>query len=299
MKRSAILPLIILITVSIALTCGKKKSAEEKTTEELLAKTYDAVGIARISDVRLFAGQSLYEYIDGGAELYHLYGFVEVATADYRKNETEIVVDLYRFDSPADAYGLYSMLRPDDANIVRLGVEGYTTPSKIEFVKGNIMVRLIGYDDSDETGLALINLADELSKQLPGTTHLPKPFSVFPRQKAIDGSAKYYAESFLGQSFLTSVYSIDCENKNSRITLFTCNVEAGKKLLEWSRAADETGKLIDPPTELAYDDGKAIGVDDSFYGTIVVGLKANRMVGVIGYTEAQTDFINSWLDTLE
>ena len=290
---------VTIIAVVLGLACGGEQPATNQTTAGYLAASYDAIGVGRSSPPRTFIGQNLWEYINGGAELYHTYGFIEVATADYRKGETEMVVDLYRFDSTVNAFGLYSMLRPDDADLAKFGVEGHVSPSKIEFVKGDLLVRVIGFDESDETGLALINLADEINKQLPGGTTLPPAFGLFPSNNAIKGSTRYYAEAFLGQSFLARVYCQDYLLDTNRVTLFLCEGAGGVKLLEWSGLAEEMGALGSAPDGLSFDVGKAFIVDNSFYGQVVVGLRAGRMVGMVGYVDECQSFVSGWLESIE
>lgn len=299
MIRSCRIVFVTMALLALILGCGSEESNVSMSTVDLLAKSYGAVGIDRSSPPRVFVGQNLYEYINGGAELYHLYGFVEVATADYKKGAIEMVVDLYRFDSSVNAYGLYSMFRPDDADLFMMGVEGFMAPSKIEFVKGDLLVRVIAYDDSDETNLALVNLADQIDKQLTGVTHLPAAFGLLPSDNIVNGTAKYFAEAYLGQSFLSTVYSRDFSVGQDTVTLFLCNVEGGSKLLEWSRRAEEAGKLVDAPAGLAFDDGKAIGIDDSYYGQIVAGIRGSRMVGMVGYSVEYQEFFDDWLESLE
>ncbi|MDH3891308.1 MAG: hypothetical protein OEV49_09520 [candidate division Zixibacteria bacterium] len=291
--------LVAIALLALTLACSGEQTEVDTATVDHLAEAYATVGIDRAAPPRLFVGQDLYEYINGGAELYHLYGFQEVATADYKKGATEMVVDLYRFDSPLNAFGLYSMLRPDEADLTRLGVEGFLAPSKIEFVKGDLLVRVIGYDDSDETGLALINLADEINKQLPGATKLPTAFESFPSAEVVDGSAKYFTEAYLGQSFLTSVYCRDYQMDSSVVTLFLCQADGGAKLLEWSHRAEEAGKLVDAPADLTFDDGKAIGINDSYYGQIVAGIKGGQMVGMVGFSVEHQAFLDDWLDAIQ
>jgi len=290
---------MVTIAIALSLACRGEQPATKVDPAGYLAPSYDAIGVARSSPPQVFVGQDLWEYINGGAELYHKYGFIEVATADYQKGETEMVVDIYRFDSAVNAYGLYSMMRPDETDLARYGVEGFISPAKIEFVKGDLLVRVIGFDESDETGLALINLADEIDKQLPGGKQPPSAFDLFPPSLAVRGSDKYYVEAFLGQSFLTGVYTRDFQLDTNRITLFLCEHEAGVKLLEWSRLAEEMGSFGDVPDDLAFDEGKAFAVDNSFYGRIVVGLCAGRMVGMVGYTQDHHSLLSDWLDGLK
>lgn len=299
MIRSCRVVFVAIAILALTLACSNDKPATDISTAGHLATSFDAVAIARSSPPRTFVGQDLYEYINGGAELYHQYGFVEVATADYKKGVTEMVVDLYRFDSPVNAYGLYSMLRPDGADLFMLGTEGFIAPSKLEFVKGDLLVRVIGYDDSDETNLALVNLADQMEKQLPGVKQLPAAFGQLPSDNIVNGTAKYFAEAYLGQSFLSAVYCRDFQLDSSVVTLFMCNEDGGTKLLEWSRTAEEAGKLIDAPASLTFDDGKAIGIDDSYYGQIVAGMRGSRLVGVVGYSDECQKFFDGWLNSLE
>jgi hypothetical protein len=147
--------------------------------------------------------------------------------------------------------------------------------------------------------LALINLSDELNKQLPGITKLPTEFNPFPSANIVAGSARYFAEAYLGQSFLTTVY---CQNyllDSSIVTLFLSNVDGGAKLLEWSHSAEQTNKLRDAPSKLSFDEGKAIGIDDNYYGQIVTGIKGNRLVGIVGYSDEYQEFFDNWLNSLK
>ncbi len=289
----------VILAATLGAGCGEEQSAADLATSDYLRSGYDAIGVGRSSAPRTFVGQKLWEYINGGAELYHQYSFVEVATANYKKGETEMVVDLYRFDSPVNAFGLYSMLRPEEASLARYGVEGHISPSKVEFVKGDILTRVIGYDETDETSLALINLADEINKQLPGEERMPATFERFPSNHAAVGTARYFAEAFLGQGFLTKVYCQDYQLDTAKVTLFLCEQEPGAKLLEWSALAEGLGTFIEVPDGLPFDDGKAFAFDNSFYGRIVVGIRTGRMAGIVGYSDSHREFLSDWLEGMK
>ena len=117
----------IFIMGLMIVSCGSKKKAEDTSApQNFLPESSAKTNLKRISDVRTFVGQTLWEYIDGGAEIYYLYDFEIVATADYKADSVEIVVDIYKFDSPDNAYGLYSMLRPVDAQPVKLGLPEFS-----------------------------------------------------------------------------------------------------------------------------------------------------------------------------
>ena len=242
---------------------------------------------------------TLWEYINGGAELYHNYGFVEVATADYSKDSAEIVADVYRFSSGVNAYGLYSMLRPEEADVIMLGTEGYLSPSSIQFVRGPYLIRVVAYDDSDETNLALVNLAYALNKLFVVPQTPPEAFSLFPDSGRVPNTDKYWARSFLGQAFLTSVFSRDYMLDSTYVTLFVSENEADSKALAWSKLAGELQKLQPAPEGLTYDGDSGFLTEDGYYGRIVVGTLGGRLVGMAGYQDHCKPFVQQWLSGLK
>lgn len=300
MKRYEVLLVVGIITLTIltAGCCGDRKKTENLSSANFLPKKISSLAMERSSKIRTFTGELLYEYIDGGAEIFHLYNFIEVATADYKYNETEIVVDIYRFDNAIDAYGLFTMLRPDNPEVVHFGVEGFASVLSLDFVKGSFLVRLIGYDESAEIALALRNLAKEFNELIPGTTRRPEIFSLFPLNNKIGASDKYYAESFLGQMFLTCVYSQDYLLGSDTLTLFLTGDGSGDKFLEWSMLAVKDTTSEKTLKGLLYDEGKVFIIIDSYHGKIIAGLKSGKLLGIVNYNEKHKAFLIEWLNSL-
>ena len=93
----------------------------------------------------LFDKDTLFDHINGEAELYFPYGFDMLATATYmdRNNpEVWIVADVYRMASLLDAFGIYSNYRKADAASVTVGAEGFVSPSQLMFYQDRYFVRL-------------------------------------------------------------------------------------------------------------------------------------------------------------
>ncbi len=294
----AILMLISIPALSILSGCGDKASEDPPPAGTFLAEEFSGINVRRASEVTTYPDNSLWEYINGGAELYLKYGFVEVATADYKQDEVELVADIYRFDSSLGAYGLYSVLRPEGRETIRLGIEGIVSAASVEFVKGPYFVRLIGYEDTDETNRALINLAGELAGTLPGATDYPAGFANFPKSNRLPSTNKYWVESYLDLDFLGDVYSQDYLIDTGRVSLFYCASEAGEKVLRWSRDAENRMKLQECPKDLPFDDGKAFMTKDPLRGPVVVGIRDGKLVGMAGYTKESHKWLKDWLTVL-
>ncbi|MCX6828076.1 MAG: hypothetical protein NT002_02165 [candidate division Zixibacteria bacterium] len=299
MRYARLMILITLPAVLFLLTCSKKDGIEDVDAGKLLPKSFEKLGMQRTGDIRTFADNALWEYIDGGAEMYHLYNFIEVATADYKIGTTEMVIDIYRFDDATDAYGLYGMLRTDKPTIVLLGVEGFTAPSSIIFVKGSYLVRLMTYEETEAANKTLADLAQELNNTVPGATVRPNPFKLFPPTNAMGTRDKYYARSFLGHKFLTRVYSQDYLIGSDTVSLFLSRDDVGDKYLQWSEYAVQLGKMATSPDSLSYDSARVFLINDSFNGNIIAGLKGGKLLGMLNYRESHKAFLADWLNSLQ
>lgn len=302
MKIESKIKILLVVTTIFALAlvigCGSDSTKESASRARFLPEKTTRSALVRFSEIRTFPGESLWEYINGGAEIYHMYKFIDVTTADYKNDQVELVADIYHFDGPENAFGLYSMLTPADADIINLGVEGFISPASINFVKGEYLIRLTGFEDTNESDLALINLAEELNEKIPGITERPKQFGSFPTDNKVAGLDKYYAEQFMGQQFLTKVFSRNISFDADTVTLFMSLDESGGKFLQWSNYANQIKKNKDRPEEIPFDDTLCLIIEDNYYGDIIIGLKSGQLAGMINYSEGRLEYLTNWINSI-
>jgi len=284
---------------AIMVACGGDTPRDSR--ESLAAYFPDRVepaNLEKVSDIRTFVGDSLWEYIDGGAELYHTYGFTKISTADYRSGDVDLVLDLYQFATSDGAYGLYSMLRPDEPELVTLGVEGYFTGSSLEFVRGEIMGRIVGYDESEATGAAIRGLAQHLAPVLPGTTRRPAMFSILPGDAAVANTDKIIGQGFLGQSFLRMVYTRDYVLAPDTLTLFLIDDPDGAVMAEWFGFVSDEEKSPVSLADMPFDENYSLLISNAYYGDVLAGLKNGKLAGVINFSDQHFEFVSQWLGSL-
>lgn len=289
---SAMIAMIMIVT-----GCGhSKKTADTKNLAGFFPERFEELNLTRSQEIRILKGQSLYEYINGGAELYHLYNFVEVATSSYETDEREIVLDIYRFETDDDAYGLYSSIKPYGPGNLQLGVEGFSAVNSIDFVKGSYIIRIVGFDESETTKNVIENLAANLDLAIPGSTSKPATFELFPRHNKIPGSEKILAESFMGRIFLTDFYTMDYNLEGDEVTLFISKDSNGEKYVKWLEQVEtndfDTG-------DMPYDEKQVFLFNNDYYGDVIAGLIQGRLVGVVGYKEGHRKFLSRWLESLK
>jgi hypothetical protein len=300
MNFSKLIFAFIIAILLLAAACGGEKKTEELSgSARFFPAKFTQPASELTGEVETYVGDSLYEYFNGGGELFHLYNFVEVSTAIYKYGDAEIVLDLYQFDNPENAFGLYSMMRPDEPATINLGVEGFSSGASLDFVKGEFMVRLTGYDESATTIEGVRKMAAEMDRAISGVTSQPGMFALFPQGGMLAANARYYAEAYMGHSFLTRVYTQDYEIAADTFTLFVMEDEAGEKFLKWLQAAQCDESKTDFLKELSYDSDKAFGISSDYYGDIIVGLKGGKSGGIINLTDGNRDFFQSWLSSIQ
>ena len=93
----------------------------------------------------LYNPDNLFEHINGEAELFMPYGFERLATATYitgKDADAWLVADVYKMGSLLDAFGIYSNYRRADAEAVRIGADGFISPTQMMFYQDRYFVRL-------------------------------------------------------------------------------------------------------------------------------------------------------------
>lgn len=98
------------------------------------------------TEEKTYSGQTLYDYINGGADLYLEYGFVRVDVGYYNKGEQEILIEIYTMSSPLAATGVYTHFRNFAATDLPEPYSGKVYDSYLECLNGAQYVRVVQYD---------------------------------------------------------------------------------------------------------------------------------------------------------
>jgi hypothetical protein len=86
-----------------------------------------------------FKGESLYDYIDGAAEVYLAYNYRQASVRRYVKpNQPDIIADVYQMGSSEDAFGVFSLEHQDPEAGIGQGSE--FGGSLLRFWKGRYFV---------------------------------------------------------------------------------------------------------------------------------------------------------------
>lgn len=304
MRTSIAVIRVYMLLLALGLpSCGPREApAPTNDPRQFLPASIAGTGWERQGELIRYAGDSLFNYIDGAAELYHKYDFVEVHVATYVKDHSEIVVDVYRFAGPDMAYGLYANLRPDEPDAVKLGAEGFALGSITIFTRGPYVVNAGGRDESRFTIEGVEAISEFVAERLGGPGDKPGVFKSFPRTGRIPHSEKVFAESFVGHGFLTHVYAVGYSLQDKEAMLFASPDEGGDKFEQWAEAAGDSrldAHGISGVTAAGLSPGDALLLADPYYGRIIAIRKQGWLLGIVGWEDAHGDLLQQWVDAFQ
>ena len=95
-----------------------------------------------------YAGQALFGYIDGGAELYLEYGFKKLGRQEVLSSNEKIVVEIYQMAGANEAYGIFSVQRFKCVPVDTLSPNTCLSKYQVQAVVGNCYVSIINESGS-------------------------------------------------------------------------------------------------------------------------------------------------------
>jgi hypothetical protein len=145
-----------------------------------------------------YDSETLFEYIDGAAELYLAYGFQDLRVQKFEKsNQPPITVELYEMASSEDAYGLFSFERQDEA--VGIGQGSEFGGGLLRFWKGKYFVSIYADEGGVEVESAILTMGRATADLIQGTGPEPELVGLIPGKELglVDRSVRYLKSHIL------------------------------------------------------------------------------------------------------
>jgi hypothetical protein len=125
---------------------------------------------------RTFSDESLYGYIDGGAELYLEYGFDTLIVTDFTFENHDIKAEVYRMTDPAAAFGIFSVSRFKCSPGKDLTEYFCRSAYQLQFCKGNFYVSIINSNATEAEQNISETIAALLIDRIKGVSFDPSLF---------------------------------------------------------------------------------------------------------------------------
>ncbi len=146
---------------------------------------------------RTYAADNLFEYMNGNAEGYLIYRFVQMHGVTCKKGDDTILIDVSEMADPEFAFGLFSANRDPRQPVQDIGMRGQILPRRAIFAKDKYFVELAANPAKDHSAV-LKEFVVALEKKFDGRSTPPDALSWFPQEGLVKESLRLVPESVLG-----------------------------------------------------------------------------------------------------
>lgn len=172
-----------------------------------------------------FNAENLFEKIDGRAESFIQYDVKGMAYTFYHPlgdESNELQLYIFQMGDTLKCLGKYGSEKPEEAKVVPLGAEGYTSSGSTFFYQGQYYIQIVSTLDDPKFAAFALEIANRIAAKLkaseapagPADANKPPkatPETIFAQLPAGPGKSgpKFVPQDVFGYSFLSNVFMAD------------------------------------------------------------------------------------------
>jgi hypothetical protein len=165
-----------------------------------------AMDFEKSDQAKVYDRKNLYDYLDGGAELYLAYDFQQLVVQDYKSGEVPITVEIYSMETSQDAFGLYSL--DQEGENIRIGDGANYGSGLLKFWKRNYFVRITDMSGNDRFKDTISEMGKNISQKINQQGKPPELLAKLPADGLVPHSDRFFHK----QIILNNLYFLSTEN---------------------------------------------------------------------------------------
>ncbi len=261
---------------------------------------------------QIYTKKTLFQHVNGQAELFFKYGFQKSVFAVYqnkKSREDQIEVDIYDMGNVLQAFGVFSRFRNEDRP-GGFGLDSFLDDHSALFYRGKYFVMLYASEPNQEI---LRQFSKLISLKLSDPSPPPREIGYFPKKGLKPGSIQYFPEGLLGHQFLkrgfqgTYVEKAEDEKKvegeaktqaedddKARtggdefklfLAIFQNSQKANKALRDFKDNLTKKGKVFSG--SIIEFEARALKGEDPYQGKVLAAQKGVYVLGIVGFREEE------------
>ena len=258
-------------------------AVDAKVKQRLLATLPDPLPRQGKGDAApsFYRSANLYEYMDGGADIYQLYDFETLLHWDLHTSAGDLTLDVFDMGTPENAFGMFSAESSPAYDYFPLGVAAYRNEGIINFAQDRYYVKLAAFGESSSA--VLNEYATAISSRMGGSRmggsrELPALLRKLPEAGRKPHTEQYIRKDPMGHPFLAPVYqAVYGSGKDERKLLLSVGKDAADAAARMKQLAEHFAKTGKWQAAAGYGEGAMRGAN-SFEGTVVVRVKGRYVV---------------------
>lgn len=240
--------------------------------------------------------ETLYQYIDGGADIYLFYDFKNLMHQGFKSGAAELTVDIYDMGRTEDAFGIYAAERSPTYKFISIDAEGYRDKGVLNFLQDRYYVKLSGSGANVDS--LLDRFARLLSQRIGGTRTLPALLEKFPREHRVPHSEQYVKKDPLGHAFLAPAYVVAYvqAKQESKLVVSVANnsQEAKARLEQLAKHFKESGECA---SAVELGEG-GIRARNNYEGRLIARLRGRYVIALLNPPENGAEILKTVAQSL-
>lgn len=288
----------LIFLTTLAIPCLTTMAFPWSESLESLLPRQAPAGWAFNEAPEVFTRETLFEHINGEADLFVKYGFDKSVFAILQKinsPDEKIDIDIYDMVIPLQAFGIFSRFRQSESP-AGIGSDSYFRDRYALFYKDRYFVAL---QSSRPDDTILKEVSKSIERLISGISDAPKEIGYFPKNGLKPGSIEYYPEGLLGNQFMKggfkASYYGDAGQKavsgetstqtdcNLFLAIFDNPEQASEAMRLFRDKLIKNGKLSDHTSRtFGYD---SLSGADLYQGNVMVLREGHYLVGTTGFED--------------
>ncbi len=157
-------------------------------------------------EAKAFTEETLFDYIDGGAEIYLSYDFQRLMVQEYSSGENSIIVEINKMGSSEDAFGIFSLNQEGESPTIGQGAS-YCF-GILCFWKDLYFVRIVDMEGRNTRKDLILNMGKEIAIRIENEGKLPQLINRISQENLIRQSVFYFHKNIV----LNNLYFLSEEN---------------------------------------------------------------------------------------
>ncbi|MBM4328366.1 MAG: hypothetical protein FJ118_14525 [Deltaproteobacteria bacterium] len=282
---------MVLIYLFVCFLVPRHVFTQTSNMEPLVPKETPDGWIARGAP-QTFTKETLFEHINGQADLFLQYGFEGSIFAVYGNNKSsqeKIDLDIYDMGAVVQAFGVFSRFRQDDRP-GGIGLDSYLDDRYAFFYKGKYFVALQATESSSD---GIKQIARTVESRIVDSSPPPKEIGYFPKRGLKPGSIEYYPQGLMGRQFLKRGFkatyvkpdkteaAAEGPDSNLFIAVFPNPEEAESAFRSFKEVLIKKGSAHAPLSpQTGFEPARG---EDAYQGKLIIAHKGPYLIGAAGF----------------
>lgn len=248
MNKRNVLRVLVWSTLYFVFVCGAQPRAATDVRKMLPSQSADSEW-RLVGENYSYLPDTLYNYINGAADLFLSYGFVTLAGGEYRHvsdKQGNVTVDIYDMESTLNAFGVFQSKRDPEVRSLTIGAGAFGTEKYVFFYKGRFYVEIQAYVLSSTTSDVVLKIAQHVDRRIGGDSAPPSELRYLPDDSRVVGSEMYITGGILGHGFLDKgllcEYTVGGETVKAFVAFFSSGTLAVKALDHYKSYLEKSGE---------------------------------------------------------